>query len=126
MSPLILSLGTRRRWVADVTYRSHYPGLRTPVLNEEDAGWVPQLNWTFWTRHKSLAPDAIPTPDILAHRLQGVPNTLCRLINTFSKTLSTLTNFIHTIFNLTIPVYLYPPSHPLAPSLKLLTVPLSE
>jgi len=66
MSSLILSLGIRRRWMVDVTYRSQYPGQRTPVLNENDGGWVPQLNWTFWTRHKSLAPAAIPTPDLIS------------------------------------------------------------
>jgi hypothetical protein len=82
VSSLILSLGAKRRWVVDVTYRSQYPEQRTPVLNEEDAGWVPQLNWTFWTKHKSLAPAAIPTPDLLAHRLQGIPNTIRRLNNT--------------------------------------------
>jgi hypothetical protein len=95
-------------------------GRNTPALNEEYAGWVPQLNWTFWTRHKSLAPAAIPTSDLLAHRLQGIPNTLCRLNNTFFQNiLHAYQLHSHHIQSYHTSLYLFTPSLPLAPSLKL-------
>jgi len=56
ITPLILNLSTRWRWVVNFTPRLLYSHERTPVPNEWDDVWAPEMVWMFWRRIKSLVP----------------------------------------------------------------------
>ena len=44
IAPLILNFGTRRRMVS---FAAALPPERTPVLAEQEVGWIPDMVWTF-------------------------------------------------------------------------------
>jgi len=47
IAPLILNLGTRRRWMVNFRFRPLYCRGRTPTPIEQGAGWVSESVWTF-------------------------------------------------------------------------------
>jgi len=51
--------GTKRRWVASVTPRSHFIPGKDPVLILQEAGWAPGPVWTGGKsrRHRDSIPD---------------------------------------------------------------------
>jgi hypothetical protein len=49
VAPLILSLGSRGRWVIDLT-PFYPPGKETLVHTEQEAGWAEDPVWLFWGR----------------------------------------------------------------------------
>jgi len=60
--PLILDLGTGPSWAVNFALRVFYPRQRTSYL-ECEAGWVPELTWTFWSReHSCPCRDSSPGP----------------------------------------------------------------
>jgi hypothetical protein len=51
MDPLILNLGTRRRWVVNFTMQLLYSREGTSNLNEYEAGWVREpVSTIAWSR----------------------------------------------------------------------------
>jgi hypothetical protein len=68
-APLLLNLGSICRWVVNFTSWLLYLWERTPVPIESEAGWAPELVWTFWRRKKSFACTVIQTPGHPAHRV---------------------------------------------------------
>ena len=62
VTPLILNLSARWRWVVNFTPWTFYPGKRTPVPTEKEAGWATVPVWTFGRKEKYLAPTGIRKP----------------------------------------------------------------
>jgi hypothetical protein len=55
MAPLIPNLGSRLRWVVDITPCPQHRGERTPMPSEQETVWAPGPIWTIWRKEKSLA-----------------------------------------------------------------------
>jgi hypothetical protein len=76
ITPRILDLCTRRRWVVSFTSRKLYPRGRSP-----EAGRAPQPVWTRWTWKNFQPPPGIepPNPSRLARKPVANPTELSRL-----------------------------------------------
>jgi hypothetical protein len=70
---LILNLDTRWRYVAKFTPRPLYPGERTPVPTEHEAGWAPDPARRFWKKGKFLSLTGIRHLERPARVLYSVP-----------------------------------------------------
>jgi hypothetical protein len=68
---LIINLGSRRRYVNNLTTRPPYRPERVPVPVEEEAGWAPEPMCMVLKMNKSLASAEIRPPD-LAVRSQSL------------------------------------------------------
>jgi hypothetical protein len=73
ITPPILNLGTRRRWVISFTPRLLFHRERTLVSIELEACWATEPVWTFWRSEKSLARVGTWTLHRPAHSLVTVP-----------------------------------------------------
>ena len=67
----IINLGSRWRYVNNLTLWPFYRPERVPVFVEEEAGWAPEPVWTVLENRKSLASAEIRPPD-LAVRSQSL------------------------------------------------------
>ena len=75
-----LNLGPAERRVVNITPRPHCPQERTQIPTELEAGWAPELVWSFGRREKSVAPNGIRTPDRPVRNPVTVLTELCRLM----------------------------------------------
>jgi len=71
-APLILNLGTRWRWVVNLKLRLLYPREITLIPVVYEAGWAPELDYTFWWKEKSVVPARIWSPDRAACSLVAI------------------------------------------------------
>ena len=71
----ILNLDTRWRYVAKFTPRPLYPGERTPIPTEQEAGWGPDSSRTFWRKREFLILVGIQTLGRPARVRLTVPTT---------------------------------------------------
>jgi hypothetical protein len=75
-----LNLGPAERQVVNITPRPLCPQERTPIPTELEAGWAPELVWTFGRREKSVVPKGFRTPDRPVRNLVTVLTELSRLV----------------------------------------------
>jgi hypothetical protein len=69
IAPLILSLGTRYRWVVNFTPRPLFRRERTSLPFEWEAVWAPEPVWRFSKRETLLPLSGFRTLDLPARRL---------------------------------------------------------
>jgi hypothetical protein len=75
-----LDLGLAERRVVNITPRPLCPRQRTPIPTELEAGWAPELVWTFGRREKSVVVNGIRTPDRPVHNPVTALTELSRLV----------------------------------------------
>ena len=86
IAPHILNLSARWRWVVNFTPQSLYPWEITRVHIKLEAGWAPELIWTFWRRVKYFARTGIWTPDSSSRSPVTLPTTLLRPLGVMIST----------------------------------------
>jgi hypothetical protein len=79
IAALILKLGTSWRWAFNFTSRPLYHLESAPISTEQEPGWAPAADWTFWWREKFLTAARIGIPDGPARGLVTTLTTLYRL-----------------------------------------------
>jgi hypothetical protein len=67
--PLIPNSGARSSWVINSTARPLFPRERTPVSNDQEAGWAPEPAWKFRRDKLLLFLSRFESRDGLAHNL---------------------------------------------------------
>ena len=76
ISPHILNLGTKWRWVVIFTPQMFCPRQRTLLPIKHEAGWASELIWMFWRGEKSVASTGI---QISYHPADSLLTTLTTL-----------------------------------------------